>query len=258
MRTLPTLLVLVLGLLTASPARALDDAEMLSLLQRIDQRQQNRGDYKALAYIEAKERGKTDRVQEAVIYRRDEEDKLMILLLKPKSERGKGYLRLEKNLWMYDPTVGRWERRTERERIHGTDSRRRDFDESRLALEYTPRYVGQEALGKYQVHHLKLEAKSEADVPYPVMELWIDADTENVLKAQDFAASSKLMRTTYTPRWKKTYSESKQAEVWYPGEIRIYDEVEKDNSTLVLLKEMDLTPLPANIFTKAWLESKSR
>ena len=36
------------------------------------------------------------------------------------------------------PTVGKWERRTERERIAGTDSRRADFDESRLAEEYEP------------------------------------------------------------------------------------------------------------------------
>jgi len=232
--------LLAVALLVPGVARALDDVQMHDLLKRIDDRQQNQGDYKALAYIEAKERGKSDRVQEAVIYRRDEEDKLMILLLKPKSERGKGYLRMEKNLWMYDPTVERWERRTERERIHGTDSRRRDFDESRLAVEYTPRYVGEESLGKFKVHHLRLEAKSEADVPYPVMEIWVDAESENVLKAQDFAASGKLMRTTYTPRWKKAFSASKQADVWHPAEIRIYDEVEKDNSTLVLIKEIDL------------------
>jgi hypothetical protein len=257
MRTV-SLLVVALGLLAAGPARALDDAQMLDLLKRIDDRQQNPGDYKALAYIEAKERGKSDRVQEAVVYRRDEEDKLMILLLKPKSERGKGYLRLDRNLWMYDPTVGRWERRTERERIAGTDSRRKDFDESRLALEYVPAYVGQEALGKFTVHHLKLTAKSDADVPYPVMELWIDAATDNTLKAQEFAASGKLMRTTYTPRWTREFSQSKQADVWHPAEIRIYDEVEKDNSTLILIKEIDMSSLPANIFTKAWLESKSR
>src|SRR5262249_32667769 len=65
-------------------------------------------------------------------------------------------------------------------------------------------------------------------------------------------------RTLYYPSWKKLYSESKGADVWYPGEIRIYDEVEKANSTIVVLKEVDLRPLQANIFTKAWLESKSR
>ena len=36
------------------------------------------------------------------------------------------------------------------------------------------------------------------------------------------------------------------------------DEVEKQNSTIVVLKSVDLHPLEANIFTKAWLEAKSR
>ena len=43
-----------------------------------------------------------------------------------------------------------------------------------------------------------------------------------------------------------------------PQEIRFYDEVEKENSTLILIKSVDLHPLEANLFTKAWLESKSR
>ncbi|HXU65189.1 MAG TPA: outer membrane lipoprotein-sorting protein, partial [Polyangia bacterium] len=35
-------------------------------------------------------------------------------------------------------------------------------------------------------------------------------------------------------------------------------EVEKANQTLVLIKAVDPNSLPANLFTKAWLESKSR
>jgi hypothetical protein len=46
--------------------------------------------------------------------------------------------------------------------------------------------------------------------------------------------------------------------VWYPEEMRFYDEVEKANSTLILVKSVDMRPLEANLFTKAWLESKSR
>ena len=40
--------------------------------------------------------------------------------------------------------------------------------------------------------------------------------------------------------------------------MRFFDEIEKGNSTLVLIKEIDLRPLEANLFTKAWLESRSR
>jgi hypothetical protein len=40
--------------------------------------------------------------------------------------------------------------------------------------------------------------------------------------------------------------------------MRFFDEIEKGNSTLILIQEIDLRALDPNIFTKAWLESKSR
>jgi hypothetical protein len=232
--------------------------ELVKMLQVIDDRQQNSGDYKALVYIQQKSAGKADLIYEGVVYRRDEADKLVILFLKPQSEAGKGYLRVDNNLFMYDPTVGKWERRTERERIGGTGSQRQDFDQSRLAEEYTPAYVAEEKLGNYTAIHLKLTAKEGVDVAYPVVDLWLDKSTGNVLKRQDFALSNKLMRTTYYPEWRKLYSPSKGTDVYFPKEVRIFDEVEQGSSTIVVIQQVDLNPLDDAIFTKAWLESKSR
>lgn len=233
-------------------------AELTKMLQVVDDRQRNGGDYKSLVYIEQKESGKSDLVYQAVVYRRDATDKLVILFLKPQAEAGKGYLRVDKNLFMYDPSVGRWERRTERERIGGTDSQRADFDESRLAEEYDATYVAEEKLGAYQAHHLKLTVKPGVDVAYPTLELWIDKATNNVLKRQEYALSGKLMRTSLYPSWVKQFSPSKGADVYTPKEIRIFDEVEKGNTTTIVLQNVDLNALDDSIFTKAWLESKSR
>ena len=253
------LALLAFPVLTAAPAaRALTDAELGKIVATIDERQRNSGDWKALCYMEAKEKGKTDVVYELLVYRRDEDDKQMFLFTKPKAESGKGYLRLDKNLWLYDPSVGRWERRTERERIGGTDTRRGDLDESRLVEEYDAKWEGDEKLGVFEVHKIRLTVKAGVDVAFPVKVMWVDKATLNILKEQDVALSGKLMRTSYYPRWKKIYSESKKAEVWFPEEMRIFDEIEKGNSTLILIKEVDLRPLEANLFTKAWLESKSR
>ena len=241
-----------------APAFALDKEEMRAILKELDDRQRSSGDYQALVFIDAKEKGKTDVAYEAVIYRRDDDDKLVILFLKPKSESGKGYLRIDNNLFLYDPTVGKWERRTERERIGGTGGRRNDFDESRLAEEYDPEYVGEEKLGKFGVYHLKLVAKKDANVAYPILHLWVDKETKNMLKAQDVALSGRLMRTSYYPKWQKLYSEDKKADIYFPREIQIYDEVEKGNKTVIVMRAVDLKPLDKSIFTKAWLESKSR
>ena len=231
---------------------------MVELLKELDDRQKNGGDYRMMAYLEQKQAGKDTIAYEMTIYRRDELDQLMMLFQKPKLEAGKGYLRLEKNLFIYDPTVGKWERRTDRERIGGTGSRRSDFDESRLAEEFNPTYVGSESLGKHSVHHLRLNVKDGVDVAYPTVDLWIDQVSGNILKTQDRALSNKLMRTSYYPQWEKLFSPSKQADVYFPKQIHIFDEVERGNQTQIVFKEIDLSALPKNIFTKAWLESQSR
>ena len=119
-------MIAILTLLTSTPIfgdvayAAPTQDQMVGMLKTIDDRQTNGGDWRSLVYIEQKEKDKSDLVYQAAVYRRDADDKLMILFVKPQSEAGKGYLRLDDNLFMYDPTVGKWERRTERERIGGT------------------------------------------------------------------------------------------------------------------------------------------
>jgi outer membrane lipoprotein-sorting protein len=243
---------------TAARAAAPSKEELVDMLKVVDDRQRNAGDWKSLFYMEQKEKDKVDTVYEGLYFRRSADQKFMIVFTKPKAQQGQGYLRLDKNLWFYDPTVGKWERRTERERIAGTNSRRSDFDESRLAEEYDPEFVGEETLGAYTAVAMKLTGKPGLDLAFPVIKLWVDKESKNILKRQEFALSGRLLRTSYYPKWKKLYSESRKADVWYPQEIRFFDEVEKANSTLILVKTVDFKPLEPNLFTKAWLESKSR
>jgi len=257
LRTLALALLFSL-LAPASASAALSTDEMLSMLQALDERQKNSGDYKALIYMEQSERGKETLGYQMVAYRRDEEDKLMLLFLKPKPEAGKGYLRLDKNLFMYDPTTGKWERRTERERIGGTNSRRSDFDDSQLATQYRPSYEGADALGKRKTHVLVLDALPDADVASPKLKLWIDQESGNMLKQEEYALSGRLLRTAYYPKWRKLHSPSKGSDIYFPKKILIFDEIEKGTKTEIRMDKVDLSKLPANMFTKAWLESKSR
>ena len=251
-------LAVFLLLLSEPASAALTKEQMAEILKTVDDRQRNNGDWRANAYIEQKERDKVDVVYETLYFRRSQDQKFMILFTKPKASAGQGYLRIDKNLWFYDPSVGKWERRTERERIGGTNSRRSDFDESRLAVEYAPAFVAEEKLGAYTAIVMKLTGKPGLDLAFPVIKLWVDKETNNILKRQEFALSGKLLRTSYYPKWKKVYSESRKADIYYPQEIRFYDEVEKANQTLILIKSVDLKALEPNLFTKAWLESKSR
>src|SRR5512146_961786 len=69
-------------------AEGLKKAEMVDILKGIDQRIKSPGDYKALVYIEQKEKDKPDVARDALVYRRDLDQKLMILFTKPKTEAG--------------------------------------------------------------------------------------------------------------------------------------------------------------------------
>ncbi len=237
---------------------ALTKEQLVDILKVVDDRQRNQGDWRSDIYMEQKEKDKVAVVYNALVFRRSADQKFMIIFTKPKASQGQGYLRVDKNMWFYDPSVGKWERRTERERIGGTNSRRSDFDESRLAQEYDPEDQGEEKLGVYTAQAMTLKGKPGLDLAFPVIKLWVDKETKNVLKRQEFALSGRLLRTSYYPKWKKIFSESRGMDIWYPQEIRFYDEVEKRNSTLILIKSVDLHALEANLFTKAWLESKSR
>ena len=224
----------------------------------LDERQQNSGDYMSKVVIQQAEKGKSPRLLEARVYRRDADDKWMILFTAPKAEAGKGYFRVEKNLFLYEPALGKWERQTERASIVGTGSQRQDFDESRLAEEYAATFAGEGKLGKFKTWSLKLSAKPNAEVASPKLELEVDQESGNILKRQEFAFSGKLLRTIYYPAWDKKFSASKKADVYVPKEIRVFDELEKGNSTTIKLNEVNLDSLPANLFTKAWVEAQSK
>lgn len=252
-------LLVVLCAATPLGARAaLSQGELVELLKIVDARQRSQSDWQSTNYIEQKEKNKVAAVYESVVLRRSADQRFVIMFTKPKASAGQGYLRADSNLWFYDPAVGKWERRTERERIGGTNSRRSDFDEPRLLEEYDPQDGGVDKLGDHETQVLTLRAKPGRDPAYPLLKLWIDKATKNVLKRQEFALSGKLTRTLYYPKWKKVYNPTKQSDTWYAEEIRIFDEIDTGSSTLIVVKSVDLSPLPTNMFTKAWLESKSR
>ncbi|MFT5429839.1 MAG: outer membrane lipoprotein-sorting protein [Myxococcota bacterium] len=245
-------------LVPTASAQDLDQAGTDKVIKEIDDRQRNSGDWKSQIVIKQSEKNKEDIVYKAATFRRDKNDKLIILFQEPKSEAGKGYLRSDKNLWFFDPRIGKWERRTERERIGGTGSNRQDFDESRLADEYNPRFVKSASIGKYETYQIELTVKDGQDVAYPKITLWVDKKSGNILKRNEYAASGKLMRRSLYPRWIKMFSKSKGTDVWYPARILIFDEIQKENRTDIRILKVDLDKLPVNIFTKGWLESKSR
>jgi outer membrane lipoprotein-sorting protein len=251
------LAALFFAALAPLPVAALTPDEVEAIVVEIDERQRAIGDFKAHAFIQQKQKGREDVAYESVFYRRGEDRKFMFLVLAPRTEAGQGYLRIDNNLWLYSPRTGKWERVTERDRILGTDGRRQDFDASRLSDEYDATFVAEEKVGRFLTWRIKLTAKEGVEVAWPIIEMYVDKDSGNPLKQQEYSLSGKLMRTTLYPKWLKIKSPEGK-EVWYAQQIHLFDEVEKGNQSVIKLEAVDLSSLPKNMFTKAWLESKSR
>ena len=92
---------------------------------------------------------------------------------------------------------------------------------------------------------MTLKGKPDIDLAFPVIKLWVDKDTKNILKRQEFALSGRLMRTSYYPKWKKVYSESKKTRRLVPGGD-------------ALLRRGREGELDADRWSRAWTCSRSR
>lgn len=195
-------------------------------------------------------------IREAEVYNRAD-DALAVLFTNPKPVAGSGYLRLEGNLFAYDPAIGKWERRTERDRLSGTNVRRTDISTAPLSELYLPSDDGQEQLGGARLRKLLLKAKPGVDAPFALMRLWVD-EHALVRKTQEFSESGKLLRSTYVIQANSVHSAKLKRDLLLPGQIQMQDEVDHERKTVVVFKSASLGAIPPSVFTKAWMESKSR
>lgn len=252
------LLAAAIGLvLSPHVAIARTQQEIDSLIRRVDELQRRGGDFTTVSVLENKERGQSAAIRELVVYNRDVGASMTLIFTKPKSEEGKGYLILGRNIFFYDPSVGNWSRRTERDRIGGSSARRSDFDAPHFSDDYTAQWLTDEKVGSVSTVKVELRAKPGIEVAYPVIRLWVDPVTMQTLRAENYSLSGKLLRSVLFVEWLKTYSESKKADVWTPKLMKLTSE-EDNVETIAVTRSVSTQPHAANVFTKAFIESKSR
>jgi hypothetical protein len=239
-------------------AAPLTDAQALDLLKKEEEHSNAKGDMRIITDVQVEHAGSPGYVAQMLTLRRDAKNEFLILFTKPKTEAGKGYLALGTNLWYYDASVGRWDRRTDRDRIGGTNARRQDLAARRDSELYTVKDERDETLGKVPCRVLRLTAKPESEVAYRSMLYWIDPATYAIKQIQTFSASNKLLQTVKIPKTVKVHDPTTNTDFYFSDALHIYDEVEKGFSTHMILRGIDTRPLPEQTFTKAWLESKAR
>lgn len=194
----------------------------------------------------------------AAMFRRDETSEFLVLIIKPDSDKGKGYLKKENNLWLYDPVGKSFTFTSVKERFQNSSFRISDFTGSNYSGDYEVKSGKEEKLGKFDCVVLDLKAKTN-NVSFPRVKIWISEDNL-VRKIEDYSLSGQLMRTSAIPSYQKISGR------WIPLTIVIQDhlvfrKVEgkiRYERTIVTIKNPSLIRQPDSLYTKEYLERVNR
>ena len=119
-------------------------------------------------------------------------DKVAALFLSPASEKGRSTLRLDENMWLYIPNVGKPIRITSLQSVVGGVFNNSDI----LRLDYAAEYFVEqmEELGDEYILHLKAKTKT---VAYDKLKMWVDKDKVLPVKIECLTEASMLIKTIY-------------------------------------------------------------
>ncbi len=180
-------------------------------------------------------------------FRRDREDKFLLLIQEPLVKRGQGYLMADDNLWFYDPESRKFSHTSLNEQFNDSEANNSDFGSSSLAEDYTVVRVEQARLGTYDVYVLELSARND-EVTYPTMRLWVTAEPYLVLKSEAYSAGGRRIRTSYYPSYTRIGGR------YMATQVIFRDELVQGKQTRISMSEISTETLPDMIFTKSYVE----
>mgnify|MGYP001286546436 CR=1 FL=1 len=161
-----------------------------ALLQQVDRKMQPESYemYRKLINIEPDGKSK-----EFILYTvKKGQDKMVALFLSPASEKGRATLRLDENMWLYIPNVGKPIRITSLQSVVGGVFNNADI----LRLDFSVEYTVQQASEEGSNYILVLKAKN-ATVAYDGLKMVVDKATQLPKTIECYAASGMLIKTLH-------------------------------------------------------------
>lgn len=168
-------------------ASATDDMELLRQVDR-NLNPESYESYRKLINIEP-----SGRKKEYILFTAKKgKDRVAALFISPASEKGRSTLRLEDNMWLYIPNVGKPVRITSLQSVVGGVFNNSDILRLDYAEEYDVTMV--EDLGNEYLLHLKAKTNS---VAYDQLRMWADKGKKLPNKIECLTATSMLIKTIY-------------------------------------------------------------
>jgi outer membrane lipoprotein-sorting protein len=169
------------------PVQAMDNNELLVLLDR-NLNPESFESYRKLINIEPNGREK-----EFVLFTvKKGKEKIAALFISPASEKGRSTLRLDENMWLYIPNVGKPIRITSLQSVVGGVFNNADI----LRLDYAEEYNVEEVEDLGDEYLLQLKAKTNS-VAYDRLRMWADKEKRLPKKIECLTRASMLIKTIY-------------------------------------------------------------
>lgn len=226
-------------------------AAAVEALAKMDENTFFEADISTLVTIEQTDPEKGTSISAFRFFRRDADDKFLLLTEKPESQLGTGYLKIDEGVWTYDPESRQFSFQSENERIGNTDTDSSDYSSFKFSNEYDIRSAEETKLGNFDVWLLALAAKNE-EVSPPFMRLWISKDPNVLLKEEEYSLTQRLTYTNYYPKYATIDGR------FIPEQQVGVDNLVEGRTFRLQLEDISLAAIPDNIFTKAYVERVNR
>jgi len=248
-----TLAALCAAPLWADTPPATDTPNFTAILNAVDGNGDfAKQDYSAVLTIVTQKPNEKDTLLQVKLFRRDLHDQMVWIMQKPEAQKGQGFLKVDENIWMYDPESGKFSHSTMKEQIQDSKAKSSDLKRTSYVNDYDIATTAEGMLGKYPVWVITLKAKND-EVSYQSVRLSIRKDKPLVLKEEDFSVSARLMRTVIFP---PTYIEIAGKSV--PSQTLITDELNKGEKSAMTISDVSVATLPDSTFSKAFLNQSSK
>jgi len=172
--------------------------------------------------------------------------------LAPARDKGTKMLKLDKMLWIYDPTTDRTVQISGhmlRQSVMGSDMSYEDMlEDSKLLDKYTSEITGSEKIGDRDCYVLTLTAKT-VDVSYYSRKLWVDKQRYVPLKTELYAKSGKLLKRTVMSDVIQISGR------WFPKTMVFKDMLKDGDGTKFIIDNIQFdVPISDYVFSKGSLK----
>jgi outer membrane lipoprotein-sorting protein len=251
-RTYRTIIQILLMLIVPFTLYAISPEEGQELIENIDV-SMNFDDTDFAAVMTMISEDPESGIEKRVIqqYRRDSEDKFLMIFQEPVTQKGQGYLMIDDNLWFYDPESRKFSHTSMKEQFAQSDANNSDFGESTIADDYKVVSVEEGKLGRFEVYVMQLEGLHN-EVTYPNEKIWVTRDTNLILKTEDSSANGRVMRTSYFPSYAKISGK------YMATKIIFVDNLIGGKKTQITISDISVEDLQNSLFSKAYVERVNR